>query len=103
MTKSKHKGRMRHRLVMPSRAVRTYYWIQDYIKEHGEFPTYYAIGLFLKEGKGSSNYYTIRNTGIQHVQKYLEANGYVERRNAKLYLTDKPMSAGNLIVSSVSD
>lgn len=82
------------KLSLTPRAIRAYYWIQNYVKEHEKFPTYYEIGMFLG---GGDNYYSARNRGIQLVQRWLEPNGYVRRENRILSLTNKPLIESNIL------
>lgn len=83
------------KLTITPRAIRTYYWIQQYVNDNGKFPTYYDIGVYL--GANPQSYYTARNIGIGLVQRWLEPNGFVVRENRVLRLTDKPLSESNII------
>jgi hypothetical protein len=86
------------KLSMTPRAVRAYYWIQEYVSKNEKFPRYCDIGEFLKTEGQSDNYYTLRDRGIDIIHLYLEPNGFVRRENRKLYLTDKPMTDVNIVI-----
>lgn len=101
MTRSKHVGKGYHarKISMTMRIVRTYYWIQNFIKEHdGRSPTYREIGEWIG---GTDNYYTSRNRGIQVCEPLL-AQGFIERvghgTGSRIRITDKPFTEVNLVI-----
>lgn len=99
MTRSKNLGKYHtRRLSMTMRVVRTYYWIQNFIKEHGVAPTYRDIGTWIG---GSDNYYSSRNRGIQVCEPLLK-QGFIARvghgRGSKIIITDKPFTEGNIVI-----
>lgn len=85
------------KLTLNHRAVRAYYFIQEFIKQNGRGPTYYEIGSLFG---GSENYYTTRNKGIK-VCKQLEGNGFIIRvgtGRGSIHLTEKPFTEVNIVI-----
>jgi hypothetical protein len=85
-------------LALRPRAVRTYYWIQQFVKDNGRPPTYYEIGALFD---GSDNHWTMRNRGIKAIKPLL-AQGFLVRegygRGSKIKITDKPFTEVNIVI-----
>lgn len=100
MTRSKHVGKGNHvrRISMTMRVVRTYYWIQDFIKANGRAPTYREIGEWIG---GSDNWLTTRNRGIQVCEPLLK-QGFIARegygRGSRIKITDKPFTEAYIVL-----
>lgn len=101
MTKSKHVGRHgAFQISMTMRSVKTYYWIQKFIKDNGRAPTYREIGEWIG---GSDNKWTSRNRGIQVCEPLLE-QGFITRvghgTGSQIKITDKPFTEVNIVIST---
>lgn len=89
-------------LSITPHAVRTYRFIESFIKENGRPPDYKEIGAWLG---GSDNEWTTRNRGIKACKSLL-AQGFIAReghgRGSVIRITDKPFNEVNIVIPTGS-